>query len=75
MIQPKQKRKSGSRETDDEGIESEKSGNLEDHVDALFKLPLAEFTGARNDLAARLKRERCSVSLRQTPPRSRFEAR
>lgn len=42
---------------DDEGIESEKSGNLEDDVDALFKLPLAEFTGARNDLAARLKRE------------------
>ena len=26
-------------------------------MDALFKLPLAEFTGARNDLAARLKRE------------------
>jgi len=42
---------------DDEGIESEKRGNLEDDVDALFKLPLAEFTGARNDLAARLKRE------------------
>jgi hypothetical protein len=57
MIRPKQKRNSGSREMDDEGIESEKSGNLEDDVDALFKLPLAEFTGARNDLAARLKRE------------------
>jgi len=42
---------------DDEGIESEKRGNLEDDVDALFKLPLAEFTGARNDLAARLKRD------------------
>ena len=57
MIQPKQKRNSGSREMDDEGIESENSGNLEHDVDALFKLPLAEFTGARNDLAARLKRE------------------
>jgi len=42
---------------DDERIESETSGNPEDDVDALFKLPLAEFTGARNDLAARLKRE------------------
>lgn len=30
-------------------------GNLEDEVDALFKLPLAEFTGARNALATRLK--------------------
>jgi DNA repair exonuclease SbcCD ATPase subunit len=42
---------------DDERIESEKSANLEDDVDALFKLPLAEFTGARNNLAARLKKE------------------
>jgi len=41
----------------DEGKESEIGGNLEDEVDALFKLPLAEFTGARNSLAARLKRE------------------
>src|SRR5437870_3187785 len=57
MIHPKQKRKnSGSHEMNDEGIESE-NRNLEDNVDALFKLPLAEFTGARNDLAARLKRE------------------
>jgi hypothetical protein len=41
------------------GTEAESIGseiNLEDEVDALFKLPLAEFTGARNDLAARLKR-------------------
>ena len=30
---------------------------LEDDIDALFQLPLAEFTGARNTLAARLKRE------------------
>ena len=28
----------------------------DDDVDALFKLPLAEFTGARNALAARLKK-------------------
>jgi len=54
MIQPKQKRNSGSRQMDDE---RETSVNLEDDVDALFKLPLVEFTGARNDLAARLKRE------------------
>jgi DNA repair exonuclease SbcCD ATPase subunit len=57
MIRPKQKRKSGSREMDDEGIAIEKSGNLEEDMDSLFKLPLAEFTGARNELAARLKRE------------------
>ena len=42
---------------DNEGIGSETGGNLEDDVDALFKLPVGEFTGARNDLAARLKRE------------------
>lgn len=41
----------------DEGVGSETRANLEDDVDALFKLPLAEFTGARNNLAARLKRE------------------
>src|SRR3989442_363610 len=40
----------------DEGIRSETKDNLEDDVDALFKLPLAEFIGARNNLAARLKR-------------------
>jgi hypothetical protein len=32
---------------------------LEDEIDALFTLPLAEFTGARNTLAARLKKEGC----------------
>lgn len=32
------------------------ASNLEDDVDALFRLPLAEFTGARNGLAARLKK-------------------
>jgi hypothetical protein len=42
---------------DDEDIESEARANLEAEVDGLFKLPLAEFTGARNDLATRLKRE------------------
>ena len=40
-----------------ESNRSATTGNLEEDVDALFKLPLAEFTGARNDLAARLKRE------------------
>jgi hypothetical protein len=36
---------------------SETRGKLEEEVDALFKLPLAEFTGARNTLAAQLKRD------------------
>jgi hypothetical protein len=31
-------------------------GKLEDHLDALFKLPLAEFTAERNALAGRLKK-------------------
>lgn len=57
MIRPKQKRNRESREMDDEGIEVGKADGLQDEVDALFKLPLAEFTSARNDLAARLKRE------------------
>jgi uncharacterized protein YoxC len=30
---------------------------LEDDIDTLFRLPLAEFTSARNELAARLKKE------------------
>jgi hypothetical protein len=34
---------------------SEAKGQLEDDLDALFRLPLAEFTAARNTLAARLK--------------------
>jgi len=33
-----------------------RASNLEDDVDALFKLPLAEFIGARNALAAQLKK-------------------
>jgi hypothetical protein len=35
---------------------SETKVELEDDVDALFRLPLAEFTAARNTLAARLKK-------------------
>lgn len=31
--------------------------NLDDEIDSLFRLPLAEFTSARNTLAARLKKE------------------
>lgn len=34
-----------------------RADKLEDEIDALFTLPLAEFTGARNTLAARLKKE------------------
>jgi hypothetical protein len=40
-------------------VEDSRNGSeikLDDEVDALFKLPLAEFTGARNAVAARLKR-------------------
>ena len=50
-------RNSGKRERNVESIESETRGKLEDDVDALFKLPLAEFTDARNKLAARLKQD------------------
>ena len=31
--------------------------NLDDEIDALFQMPLAEFTSSRNTLAARLKKE------------------
>src|SRR5688500_20219066 len=31
---------------------------LEEEIDALFRLPLAEFTSERNTLAARLKKEK-----------------
>jgi len=41
----------------DEVIESEAKGKLDDDIDALYKLSLAEFIGARNNLAASLKRE------------------
>src|SRR5438105_2786028 len=32
--------------------------NIEDELNALFALPLADFTGARNALAARLKKDK-----------------
>ena len=35
---------------------SEKKSKLEDDVDALYNLPLAEFTAARNALAGQLKK-------------------
>jgi len=37
-------------------VKSDRNGNIDADVDALFQLPLAEFTGARNELAARLKK-------------------
>jgi hypothetical protein len=36
---------------------NQSKGKLEDDVDALFRLPLTEFTSARNTLAARLKKD------------------
>lgn len=47
---------SGKSERDEKGIGTETEAKLDDDVDALFKLPLAEFIGSRNDLAARLKK-------------------
>ena len=40
-----------------ESTGSEAKSKLEDDIDALFRLPLAEFTSARNTLAARLKQD------------------
>ena len=40
-----------------DGNRSGTRDKVEDEIDALFRLPLAEFTGARNTLAARLKKE------------------
>lgn len=48
-------RNSGKRESNTAGKGTETSGKLEDDVDALFRLPLAEFIAARKTLAARLK--------------------
>ncbi|MGH9883158.1 MAG: hypothetical protein ACRD6N_17115 [Pyrinomonadaceae bacterium] len=48
-------RNSGKRERNGEGKGNQTKDNLEDEVDALFRLPLAEFIGARKTLAARLK--------------------
>src|SRR5438128_2296594 len=41
------------------GKENETTVKLEDDLDALFELPLTEFTVARNALAARLKKAGC----------------
>jgi hypothetical protein len=53
-------RNSGKQDRNGEPKASEAKGKLdnklEDDVDALFRLPLPEFTGARNTLAARLKK-------------------
>ena len=46
---------SGKRESNVVDIGSVTTGKLNAEVDELFKLPLAEFTAARNTLAARLK--------------------
>src|ERR1700694_3341991 len=48
-------RNSGKRESNGALKENETRGKLEDNVDALFRLPLAEFIAARKTLAARLK--------------------
>ena len=47
---------SGKRQKNGADHGSEATGMLEDSVDELFKLPLSEFTGARNSLAAQLKK-------------------
>jgi hypothetical protein len=51
-------RKSGNKNGAPRGNETkvERDNDFGDDVDALFRLPLAEFTGARNALAARLKK-------------------
>src|SRR5687767_713866 len=46
-------RKAGKKDANGGGSD----GKLEDTIDSLFTLPLAEFTGARNILATRLKKE------------------
>ena len=48
-------RKSGKQDTNGERKGGETSSKLEGDLDALFKLPLAEFTAARNTLAGQLK--------------------
>jgi hypothetical protein len=49
-------RKSEKQDQNGELKDSEAKVEIDDEVDALFRLPLAEFTGARNTLAARLKK-------------------
>lgn len=46
----------GRNNTNEDRNVSETKGKLEDEVDALFMLPLSEFTAARNTLAAQLKK-------------------
>ncbi len=48
-------RNSGKQDTNGGLKGGETKGKLEDDLDALFRLPLAEFTAARNALAGRLK--------------------
>src|SRR5678816_384212 len=48
-------RKSGNQDTNGER-NREPKGELDDDLDALFRLPLAEFTAARNTLAGQLKK-------------------
>src|SRR5258705_714548 len=48
-------RNRGKRESNGAGKENDTRGKLEDDVDALFRVPLAEFIAARKTLAARLK--------------------
>jgi hypothetical protein len=48
-------RNSGKQESNGADKENETRGKLEDNVDALFRLSLAEFIAARKTLAARLK--------------------
>lgn len=50
-------RNSENRDMNKGGKGSDTKGKLEDDVDVLFTLPLAEFTGARKTLAARLKQD------------------
>src|SRR5882724_5924887 len=50
-------RSSGKQDTQEERHMSATKGKLEDDVDALYRLPLAEFTAARNTLAAMLKKD------------------
>src|SRR5882724_9466083 len=47
---------SGKQDTNEDRNVSETKRKLEDDVDGLFRLPLAEFTASRNTLAARLKK-------------------
>lgn len=46
----------GKRHTNGKRNESGTKGKLEDDLDALFRLPVAEFTAARNALATQLKK-------------------